>query len=193
MTYKNETPHAPMKGKNPLEPTLFTSFGLAEPLLNNVTALGFTTPTPVQAQVIPAAMTGSDWLVSSQTGSGKTAAFLLPLLHQLVASNPHGSPVPGRAQPKVLVLCPTRELAQQVAADAINLSRGIKGIRIAIVMGGMPYGKQIQALKGALLVVATPGRLLDLNKTRAIRLDDVQQLVIDEADRMLDMGFAEDL
>jgi superfamily II DNA/RNA helicase len=193
MIYTNETPHTPVKGKTPLEPTLFASFGLAEPLLNNVTALGFTTPTPVQAQVIPAAMSGSDWLVSSQTGSGKTAAFLLPLLHQLVASNPHGSPVPGRAQPRVLVLCPTRELAQQVAADAINLSRGIKGIRIAIVMGGMPYGKQIQALKGALLVVATPGRLLDLNKTRAIRLDDVKQLVIDEADRMLDMGFAEDL
>jgi len=84
MTYSNETTHVPSKGKNPLEPTLFASFGLAEPLLNNVTSLGFTAATPVQAQVIPAAMSGGDWLVSSQTGSGKTAAFLLPLLHQLV-------------------------------------------------------------------------------------------------------------
>jgi superfamily II DNA/RNA helicase len=171
----------------------FASFGLAAPLLHNVAELGFTQATPVQAQVIPAAMAGGDLLVSSQTGSGKTAAFLLPLLNQLLASNPSNSPVPGRAQPKVLVLCPTRELAQQVAADAINLARGFKGIRIATVMGGMPYGKQIQALKGALLVVATPGRLLDLSDSRAIRLDDVKQLVIDEADRMLDMGFADDL
>jgi superfamily II DNA/RNA helicase len=171
----------------------FASFGLAAPLLSNVAELGFTQATPVQTQVIPAALAGGDLLVSSQTGSGKTAAFLLPLLNQLIASNPSNSPVPGRAQPKVLVLCPTRELAQQVAADAINLARGLKGIRIATVMGGMPYGKQIQALKGALLVVATPGRLLDLSDSRAIRLDDVKQLVIDEADRMLDMGFADDL
>jgi superfamily II DNA/RNA helicase len=171
----------------------FASFGLAAPLLANVAALGFTQPTPVQTKVIPAAMHGGDWLASSQTGSGKTAAFLLPLLHKLLASNPAASPVPGRAQPKVLVLCPTRELAQQVAADAINLSRGLKGLRIATVMGGMPYGKQIQAIKGAGLVVATPGRLLDLFNSRAIKLDLVQHLVIDEADRMLDMGFADDL
>jgi superfamily II DNA/RNA helicase len=117
----------------------------------------------------------------------------LPLINQLIEDNPNNSPVPGRAQPKVLVLCPTRELAQQVTADAVNLVRGMKGIRIATVMGGMPYGKQIQALKGALLVVATPGRLLDLCDSKAIRLDDVKQLVIDEADRMLDMGFADDL
>jgi superfamily II DNA/RNA helicase len=143
--------------------------------------------------VIPAAFTGSDLLVSSQTGSGKTAAFLLPLLNQLIQANPNGSPIPGRAQPKVLVLCPTRELAQQVAADAIQFARGIKGLRIATIMGGMPYGKQIQAIKGASLVVATPGRLLDLFNSRAIRLDQVQCLVVDEADRMLDLGFAEDL
>lgn len=171
----------------------FQSFALAASLLKNVAELGYTKATPVQAQVIPAALAGGDLLVSSQTGSGKTAAFLLPLIHQLIEANPNNSPVPGRAQPKVLVLCPTRELAQQVAADAVNLVRGMKGIRIATVMGGMPYGKQIQALKGALLVVATPGRLLDLCDSKAIRLDDVKQLVIDEADRMLDMGFADDL
>ena len=171
----------------------FQNFALAAPLLKNISELGFTQATPVQAQVIPAALAGGDLLVSSQTGSGKTAAFLLPIIHQLIEDNPKNSPVPGRAQPKVLVLCPTRELAQQVAADAVNFVRGMKGIRIATIMGGMPYGKQIQALKGALLVVATPGRLLDLCDSKAIRLDDVQQLVIDEADRMLDMGFAEDL
>ena len=147
----------------------FASLNLVTPLLKNIEALGFTQATPVQAQVIPAAFTGSDLLVSSQTGSGKTAAFLLPLLNQLIQANPNGSPVPGRAQPKVLVLCPTRELAQQVASDAIQFARGIKGLRIATIMGGMPYGKQMQAIKGASLVVATPGRLLDLFNSRAIR------------------------
>ena len=171
----------------------FASLNLAAPLLKNIEALGYTQATPVQAQVIPATLEGGDLLVSSQTGSGKTAAFLLPLLHQLVLANPQGSPVPGRAQPKILVLCPTRELAQQVATDAINLARGIKSLRIATIMGGMPYGKQIQAIKGASLVVATPGRLLDLFNSRAIRLDQVECLVVDEADRMLDLGFAEDL
>ncbi len=191
MTFSKEIQHE-SKDSKPTGMT-FQSFALAAPLLKNVAELGFTQPTEVQAQVIPAALAGGDLLVSSQTGSGKTAAFLLPLIHQLIEANPNNSPVPGRAQPKVLVLCPTRELAQQVTADAVNLVRGMKGIRIATIMGGMPYGKQIQALKGALLVVATPGRLLDLCDSKAIRLDDVKQLVIDEADRMLDMGFADDL
>ena len=111
--------------------TEFQNFALATPLLKNISELGFTQATPVQAQVIPAALAGGDLLVSSQTGSGKTAAFLLPIIHQLIEDNPKNSPVPGRAQPKVLVLCPTRELAQQVAADAVNFVRGMKGIRIA--------------------------------------------------------------
>jgi superfamily II DNA/RNA helicase len=191
MTFSKETNHESKDLKT--AGTEFQSFALAAQLLKNVAELGYTQATEVQAQVIPAALAGGDLLVSSQTGSGKTAAFLLPLINQLIEDNPNNSPVPGRAQPKVLVLCPTRELAQQVAADAVNLVRGMKGIRIATVMGGMPYGKQIQALKGALLVVATPGRLLDLTDSKAIRLDDVKQLVIDEADRMLDMGFADDL
>jgi superfamily II DNA/RNA helicase len=171
----------------------FKELLLAEPLLQAVEALGFTFATPVQELVIPTAISGGDLMVSSQTGSGKTAAFLLPLLNQIIASNPTGKPIPGRAEPVVLILCPTRELAQQVAADAIDLVKFCRGIRVATIMGGMPYGKQIQALKGALLVVATPGRLLDLCDSKAIRLDDVKQLVIDEADRMLDMGFADDL
>ena len=192
MTFSKETNHE-SKDSKPAGHE-FQSFALAAPLLKNVAELGYTQATEVQAQVVPAALAGGDLLVSSQTGSGKTAAFLLPLIHQLIEENPNGTaPTPGRAQPKVLVLCPTRELAQQVTADAVNLVRGLKGIRIATVMGGMPYGKQIQAIKGASLVVATPGRLLDLCDSKAIHLGDVKQLVIDEADRMLDMGFADDL
>ena len=110
----------------------FKDLGLAQPLLQATEALGFTTPTPVQAQIIPHALEGGDWMVSSQTGSGKTAAFLLPLLHQLLAKNPNNKPVPGRAEPQVLVLCPTRELAQQVANDAINLVKFCKGIRLEL-------------------------------------------------------------
>ncbi|NCX56527.1 MAG: DEAD/DEAH box helicase, partial [Burkholderiaceae bacterium] len=171
----------------------FKELGLAQPLLQATQALGYTNATPVQEKVIPAALSGGDWMVSSQTGSGKTAAFLLPLLNQLMAANPNGKPVPGRAEPQVLVLCPTRELAQQVSADAINLVKFSRGIRIATIMGGMPYGKQIAQIKGANLVVATPGRLLDLSNSRAIRLDKVKCLIVDEADRMLDLGFQDDI
>lgn len=171
----------------------FEDLNLAKPLLDATQALGFANATPVQESVFPAAMAGGDLMVSSQTGSGKTVAFLLPTLQKIIEGNPNGKPVPSRAEPQVLVLCPTRELAQQVAADAIDLVKFTKGIRIATVMGGMPYGKQIAQIRGATIVVATPGRLLDLNDSRAIRLDKVKQLIVDEADRMLDLGFADDL
>jgi superfamily II DNA/RNA helicase len=171
----------------------FQDLNLAQPLLDATEALGFTSATPVQEAVFPAAMAGGDLMVSSQTGSGKTAAFLLPILQKILEGNPNGKPVPARAEPQVLVLCPTRELAQQVTADAIELVKFTKGIRIATIMGGMPYGKQIAQVRGATIVVATPGRLLDLNDSRAIRLDKVKQLIVDEADRMLDLGFADDL
>ena len=133
-------------------------------------------------------------MVSSQTGSGKTAAFLLPVLNAMMAGG-NNSPIDLHRVigPAGLVLCPTRELAQQVAQDAIDLLKNSKGIRVATVMGGMPYGKQMAGLRGALLVVATPGRLLDLAQRRQIHLADVKTLVVDEADRMLDLGFAEDL
>ena len=111
MTFSKETKPESKDSKPP--GMTFQSFALAAPLLKNVAELGFTQPTDVQAQVIPAALAGGDLLVSSQTGSGKTAAFLLPLINQLIDANPNNSPVPGRAQPKVLVLCPTRELAHQ--------------------------------------------------------------------------------
>jgi superfamily II DNA/RNA helicase len=174
-------------------PITFKELNLNPALIEATSALGYENATPVQEEVIPAAILGGDLMVSSQTGSGKTAAFLIPLVHQILENNPQGKPVPGRAEPLVLVLCPTRELAQQVSDDAISLVKFTRGIRIATIMGGMPYGKQIASLKGAQIVVATPGRLLDLNDSRAIRLDKVNHLVVDEADRMLDLGFAEDL
>ena len=171
----------------------FDSLPLCTPLLQAVSRLGYTTPTPVQAEVIPNALQGLDLMVSSQTGSGKTAAYLLPALEGLLAETQTMSAPQKVASPYVVVLCPTRELAQQVAADAIELIKGTRGVRIATIMGGMPYGKQIASLKGAALVVATPGRLLDLCQSRSIRLDQVRCLIVDEADRMLDLGFADDL
>ncbi|MCJ8161353.1 DEAD/DEAH box helicase [Acinetobacter zhairhuonensis] len=174
----------------------FAEFSLHESLQQALQSLGFTAPTPVQEQSIPAALEGKDLLVSSQTGSGKTAAFLLPTLNALAAQEtvvPFKERMKAITQPNILVLCPTRELAQQVSQDAIAFVRHMKGARIAAIMGGMPFGKQIQQLKGAQVVVATPGRLLDLVNRRQIKLDKVDALIVDEADRMLDLGFSEDL
>jgi len=192
-------------------PNGFVKLGLAPELLRAVEELGFAQPTAVQEKTIPMALPSEgdsagyiDLMVSSQTGSGKTAAFLLPVLHTLLGqkANAPRAPHPARAPksrrfepaaPGALVLCPTRELAQQVASDAIDLVRHTRGLRIAHVVGGMPYALQIQRLANANLVVATPGRLLDLQRSGQIRLDEVQFLVVDEADRMLDLGFADDL
>ncbi|NWK72892.1 DEAD/DEAH box helicase [Acinetobacter sp. SwsAc6] len=174
----------------------FAEFPLHESLQQALQSLGFTAPTPVQEQSIPAALEGKDLLVSSQTGSGKTAAFLLPTLNALADQDtfvPFKERMKAITQPNILVLCPTRELAQQVSQDAIAFVRHMKGVRIAAIMGGMPFGKQIQQLKGAQVVVATPGRLLDLVNRRQIKLDKVDALIVDEADRMLDLGFSEDL
>ncbi|MDA3491479.1 DEAD/DEAH box helicase [Acinetobacter pittii] len=174
----------------------FAEFSLHETLQQALEGLGFITPTPVQEQSIPAALEGKDLLVSSQTGSGKTAAFLLPTLHNLAGQEtfvPFKERMKAVTQPNILVLCPTRELAQQVSQDAIAFVRHMKGVRIAAIMGGMPFGKQIQQLKGAQVIVATPGRLLDLVNRRQLKLDKVEALIVDEADRMLDLGFSEDL
>ena len=174
----------------------FADFSLLASLQQALEDLGFTSPTPVQEQAVPAALEGKDLLVSSQTGSGKTAAFLLPTLHKLAENDvfvPFKERMRAITQPRILVLCPTRELAQQVSQDAIAFVRHMKGVRIAAIMGGMPFGKQIQQLKGAQVVVATPGRLLDLVNRRQIKLDKVEALIVDEADRMLDLGFSEDL
>ena len=174
----------------------FADFPLHESLQLALQGLGFTSPTPVQELAIPAALEGKDLLVSSQTGSGKTAAFLLPTLNGLAEQDtfvPFKERMKAVTQPTILVISPTRELAQQVCQDAIALVRQMKGVRVAAIMGGMPFGKQIQQLKGASVVVATPGRLLDLVNRRQIKLDKVDALIVDEADRMLDLGFSEDL
>ena len=215
------------------EPNGFIELGLAPELVQAVADLGYTQPTSVQRKAIPLAMgTGNDstsfidLMVSSQTGSGKTAAFLLPVLHTLIQQQAaaeaeeraaferavaeaaaRGEPAPKRAKrkdptnsrnfkaatPGALILCPTRELAQQVAHDAIDLVKHCRGLRVANVVGGMPYQLQIAKLQNANLVVATPGRLLDLQRSMQIKLDKVQFLVVDEADRMLDLGFSDDL
>ena len=212
----------------------FAKLGLAPQLVQAVADLGYNDPTAVQAKVVPLAMdTGTegagrfvDLMVSSQTGSGKTAAFLLPVLHTLLRAQEkaeaderaefersvaeaaaRGEEVPKKARrkdptnprhfkaaaPGALILCPTRELAQQVANDAIDLVRHCRGLRIANVVGGIPYQLQIARLQNANLVVATPGRLLDLQRSQQLKLDQVKFLVVDEADRMLDLGFSDDL
>ncbi|MEJ8854115.1 DEAD/DEAH box helicase [Variovorax robiniae] len=217
----------------PKAPNGFIRLGLAQELIAAVADLGYDQPTTVQDKVIPLAMGSNDGaskfidlMVSSQTGSGKTAAFLLPVLHTLLKQEAEAAAAAqaefqrqcdeaiarGEAPPKkakrkdptsprnfkaatpgALILCPTRELAQQVAHDAIDLVRHCRGLRVASVVGGMPYQLQIAKLQNANLVVATPGRLLDLQRSMQIKLDQVQFLVVDEADRMLDLGFADDL
>ena len=216
-------------------PNGFVELGLAPALVQAVADLGYTQPTTVQQKTIPLALPSNnaeakqgfiDLMVSSQTGSGKTAAFLLPVLHTLIQQQAqaeaadkaawdklvadaaaNGEEPPKRAKrkdptstrnfkaptPGALIVCPTRELAQQVAHDAIDLVKHCRGLRVANVVGGMPYQLQIAKLQNADLVVATPGRLLDLQRSMQIKLDKVQFLVVDEADRMLDLGFADDL
>jgi superfamily II DNA/RNA helicase len=216
------------------EPNGFELLGLAPELIRAVADLGYTQPTTVQEKTIPKALPGAgqarqgfiDLMVSSQTGSGKTAAFLLPVLHTLIQNQAQAeareraafekavadAAAKGVAPPKkprrknptdvrnfkapspgALVVCPTRELAQQVAHDAIELVKHCRGLRIANIVGGMPYQLQIARLQNADLVVATPGRLLDLHRSMQIKLDQVRFLVVDEADRMLDLGFSDDL
>ncbi len=169
----------------------FDSLGLSPILTSSLKALGFDEPTSVQASAIPAALSGSDLMVSSQTGSGKTAAFMLPALQKL------GEVVDGRGEArgvKILVLTPTRELAMQVSDAARSYGRGLRHLSIATVVGGMPYPAQIRSLSRRVdVLVATPGRLLDHLQARRVDLSQVQTLVLDEADRMLDMGFIDDI
>ncbi len=166
----------------------FSSLGLDPSLLATLTALGYTEPTPVQREAIPAAIAGGDLLVSSQTGSGKTAAFLLPALQRLyVPAATAGS------GPRVLVLTPTRELALQVQKSAHGYG-ATQRMRTASLVGGMPYGLQLKQLSRPVdIVIATPGRLKDHMDRRTVNLGRVELLVLDEADRMLDMGFQEEI
>ena len=167
----------------------FETLGLAPNLLSAIQKTGFTEPTTVQAAAIPRALSGLDLMVSSQTGSGKTAAFMLPALNRIAHMPPNkGSGV------QVLVLTPTRELAMQVADATKQYGAHIKDLRIAVVVGGMPYGAQLKALSRRVdVLVATPGRLIDHLQAKRVNLSTVHTLVLDEADRMLDMGFIEDI
>ena len=167
----------------------FESLGLNKALLEAIELTGYTDPTDVQARAIPEVLAGSDVLVSSQTGSGKTAAFMLPALQ--ILSTPH--PVEGRG-PRVLVLTPTRELAMQVTKAAETYGVKLRRIKTVSIVGGMPYPVQNRLLKaGVDILVATPGRLLDQMQSGRVDLSRLQVLVFDEADRMLDMGFKDDI
>jgi superfamily II DNA/RNA helicase len=171
--------------------TAFDAFGLHDALLSALRATGYTKPTPVQSAAIPAAMQGADLVVSSATGSGKTAAFVLPLLHRLASSDSRA--VAGHG-PRALVLTPTRELALQVARACDSYGKLLRWLRTATVVGGVPYGAQLRALRGPVdVLIGTPGRLLDLLNGGRLSLGRVEVLVLDEADRMLDMGFVEDI
>ncbi|MGO4403095.1 DEAD/DEAH box helicase [Bosea sp. RAF48] len=165
--------------------TKFTDLGLAEPLLKALAAEGYETPTPIQAQAIPHILEGRDLLGAAQTGTGKTAAFSLPMLHRLL-----GKPrqMPQRAV-RALILSPTRELAAQIETS-IRTYAQFTTLRSTVIFGGVPVGKQIRALGDKIdILVATPGRLLDLVDQRAVSLREIEFLVLDEADQMLDLGF----
>ena len=167
------------------DPTLFSQLGLSQPLLNALTAKGYTVPTPIQAKAIPTVLSGRDLLGIAQTGTGKTAAFVLPALDRLVAANKH--PIARRA--RMLVLAPTRELASQIAESARTYAAG-QSISVGVIFGGVPVPKSIREVaRGLDVLVATPGRLLDLVDQRMLDLSAIEILVLDEADQMLDLGF----
>lgn len=168
--------------------TTFESLQLAQPTLDAIEALGFTEPTPVQSATIPVACTGKDVLAAAQTGTGKTLAYLAPIFDQMVRF--YGSKRPkGNKGPYALVLAPTRELAQQIAECATTIAK-ITNFRVTSVMGGKKYATQIKQLKeGCDVLIATPGRLIDLLDQKVLTLRNVHYLVLDEVDRMMDMGF----
>ena len=167
----------------------FASLGLIEPLLRTLETLDYRTPTPVQSQAIPAVLKGRDLMAAAQTGTGKTAGFALPLLQRLTLEGPQ---VAGNSV-RALVLVPTRELAEQVHESFRTYGRDLP-LRTYAVYGGVSINPQMMALrKGIDVLVATPGRLLDLYRQNAVRFEQLQALVLDEADRMLDLGFAREL
>jgi superfamily II DNA/RNA helicase len=203
-------------------PMSFEPLGLQETLARALAAAGYTEPTTVQAEAIPPALAGKDLMVSSRTGSGKTASFILPALTLVLKAREQRAAAPRAAEapvreprgtrdggdarfdrprsyakptgPRVLVLCPTRELAMQVAKAAMDYGRYVPHLSVATIVGGVPYPAQLKALRGPLdILIATPGRLIDhLGAGKAV-LENIEMLVLDEADRMLDMGFIDDI
>jgi superfamily II DNA/RNA helicase len=222
-----DTPDAPAASATPAAPTRissvapvtaaiavesgpsFESLGLGADIITALTASGYQVPTPVQQRAIPAALAGRDLLVSSPTGSGKTAAFMLPAIERFsqlekakaaAPREPHDPNArPARrtqpiARPSLLVLTPTRELAMQVTAAATTYGKHLRRLRVVSILGGVAYGQQLMLLaKNPEILVATPGRLLDHLERGRIDLSQLQMLVLDEADRMLDMGFIDDI
>ncbi|NDH61119.1 MAG: DEAD/DEAH box helicase [Alphaproteobacteria bacterium] len=193
---KSRPTHACPKGTRggekdyfPVSEVSFADLGLSEPLLRALHGAKYTTPTPIQARTIPALLQGRDVLGIAQTGTGKTAAFALPVLQLLAASNERAQP----KSPRALVLAPTRELAVQIARSFDTYGRGL-GLRLCTVVGGLGYGRQIETLaRGVDILIATPGRLLDLVERGNVKLGNVNFFVLDEADRMFDMGFIRDV
>ena len=176
----------------------FDQLGLREPIVRAVADKGYEIPSPIQAQSIPVTMQGHDVFGCAQTGTGKTCAFALPILHRL--SDPRNKPDRSRRNgnsgrsPRALVLCPTRELAMQIFESFVSYGKHLKQLRHTVVFGGVPQGKQVRAIRdGVDVLIATPGRLLDLINQGHIDLSQIEVLVLDEADRMLDMGFIGDI
>jgi len=166
----------------------FETLNLSEPILKAIAACGYTEPTPIQAQSIPLALSGRDLIGSAQTGTGKTASFVLPALERLLTP----STLKGKG-PRILVLTPTRELANQVV-DAVRSYGKFMRVRCGVILGGMPYREQMALLSQPVdIIVATPGRLIDHLDRRSINFSRLELLILDEADRMLDMGFSEDV
>ncbi|MCF2525272.1 DEAD/DEAH box helicase [Bradyrhizobium sp. G127] len=169
--------------------TSFQDFGLADPISRALKEENYVTPTPIQAQTIPIALTGRDVVGIAQTGTGKTASFALPILHRLLENRIKPQPKTCR----VLVLSPTRELSGQILESFNAYGRHIR-LTSALTIGGVPMGRQVRSLmQGVEVLVATPGRLLDMVQGNALKLNQVEFLVLDEADRMLDMGFINDI
>ncbi|WP_105167301.1 DEAD/DEAH box helicase [Pseudoalteromonas sp. T1lg23B] len=166
----------------------FSDLGLSPEIVQSITEKGYSTPTPIQAQGIPAVLSGKDVMAAAQTGTGKTAAFTLPIIEQLLHQ-----PRPHANQALALVLAPTRELALQIAENVEAYSQGTR-LRSAVVYGGVKINPQMMQLrKGVDILIATPGRLLDLYNQNAVKFNQLRTLVLDEADRMLDMGFIHDI
>ncbi|CAG4888711.1 DEAD/DEAH box helicase [Paraburkholderia gardini] len=170
----------------------FDSLGLSEPLVRAVHELGYTSPTPIQTQAIPAVLNGGDLLAGAQTGTGKTAGFTLPILQRLTTMQPVNN-ANGKRAVRALILTPTRELAAQVEESVRQYGKYLK-LKSTVMFGGVGINPQIDALRrGVDIVVATPGRLLDHMQQKTIDLSQLDILVLDEADRMLDMGFIHDI
>ncbi|MEX1137291.1 MAG: DEAD/DEAH box helicase, partial [Balneolales bacterium] len=163
----------------------FADLNLSKPVLNALSGMGFEAPTPIQQQCIPPVMEGKDVVGQAQTGTGKTAAFGIPIVENI---DPRNTSV------QVLLQCPTRELVIQVTGELMKLGQHIKGLHIVPVYGGQPISRQTTALKrGAQVVVGTPGRTIDHLKRKTLKIEQVKMIVFDEADEMLNMGFREDM